>query len=88
MHNQLMRKKNESLDDEDNLLYEAAQLIIETGQASTSFLQRRLRIGNPRAGRLIDILEAKGVVSGPDGAKPRNVLMTIDEFEERYGKRA
>ena len=81
-------KKNESLDDEDNLLYEAARLIIETGQASTSFLQRRLRIGNPRAGRLIDILEAKGVVSGPDGAKPRNVLMTIDEFEERYGKRA
>ncbi len=70
--------------DEDALFFEAAELVISTGQASTSFLQRRLRIGNPRAGRLIDILEAKGVVSGPDGSKPRNVLMTMDEFNERF----
>ncbi|MGI6360732.1 MAG: DNA translocase FtsK 4TM domain-containing protein [Bacillota bacterium] len=70
--------------DEDSLFFEAAELILTTGQASTSFLQRRLRIGNPRAGRLIDILEANGVVSGPDGSKPRNVLMTMDEFNERF----
>ncbi len=70
---------------DDNLFYDAARMLITTGQASTSFLQRRFRIGNPRAGRLIDIMEQKGIVSGPDGSKPRNILVTIDEFEERFG---
>ncbi|MGI5891507.1 MAG: DNA translocase FtsK [Bacillota bacterium] len=70
--------------DEDALFFEAGELVISTGQASTSFLQRRLRIGNPRAGRLIDILESRGVVSGPDGSKPRNVLMTMDEFNAKF----
>ena len=73
-------------DDElDDLFYEAGMLIINTGQASTSFLQRRLAIGNPRAARLMDMLEAKGVVGGPNGSKPRDVLMSLDEFEEIYG---
>jgi len=79
-----IEKSEQRGEDEDILFVEAAHLIISTGQASTSFLQRRFRIGNPRAGRLIDILEAKGVVSGPDGAKPRNVLMTMDEFDTLY----
>ena len=78
------KTEQRSGEDEDILFVEAAHLIISTGQASTSFLQRRFRIGNPRAGRLIDILEAKGVVSGPDGAKPRNVLMTMEEFDSLY----
>lgn len=79
-----IEKTEQRGEDEDILFVEAAHLIISTGQASTSFLQRRFRIGNPRAGRLIDILEAKGVVSGPDGAKPRNVLMTMEEFDSLY----
>lgn len=79
-----IEKTEQRGEDEDILFVEAAHLVISTGQASTSFLQRRFRIGNPRAGRLIDILEAKGVVSGPDGAKPRNVLMTMEEFDSLY----
>ena len=73
---------NEELDE---LFYEAGMIIINTGQASTSFLQRRLAIGNPRAARLMDMLEAKGVVGGPNGSKPREILVSLDEFEEMYG---
>lgn len=72
-------------EDLDDLFFEAGMLIINTGQASTSFLQRRLAIGNPRAARIMDTLEAKGVVGGPNGSKPREILLTIDEFEELYG---
>ena len=73
-------------EDGDELLYDAAMLIISTGQASTSFLQRRLAIGNPRAARLMDILQAKGVVGGPKGSKPRYILITADEAEQMFGK--
>ncbi|MCR4963653.1 MAG: DNA translocase FtsK [Firmicutes bacterium] len=69
----------------DDLFVKAGRVIIGTGQASTSFLQRKLAIGNPRAARLIDTLEAKGVVGGPKGAKPRDILMSMEEFEELYG---
>ncbi len=73
------------LDDLDDLFYEAGMLIINTGQASTSFLQRRLSIGNPRAARIMDMLESEGVVGGPNGSKPREVLLDIGDFEEKYG---
>ncbi|MCL1873099.1 MAG: DNA translocase FtsK [Clostridiales bacterium] len=72
-------------DGEDALFWEAAQLVIRTGQASASFLQRRLRIGNPRASRLIDILEQKGIVSGPEGSKPRRVLVSMEQLENIFG---
>ena len=72
-------------DDRDELLYDAAMLIVSTGQASVSFLQRRLAIGNPRAARIMDQLEAKGVVGGSKGAKPRDILMSPDEIEELLG---
>ena len=72
-------------DGEDALFWEAAQLVIRTGQASASFLQRRLRVGNPRASRLIDILEQKGIVSGPEGSKPRRVLVSMEQLENIYG---
>lgn len=72
----------------DVLFFEAARLVIETGQASTSFLQRRFRIGNPRAARIMDILEEHGIVSGPDGAKPRNILISWDQFNEKFGEGA
>ncbi|WP_241004402.1 DNA translocase FtsK [Conexibacter sp. SYSU D00693] len=62
--------------DEDPLLGEAIQLVVEMGTASTSMLQRRLRLGYTRAGRLIDMLERRGVISGYEGSKPRQVLVT------------
>jgi len=62
--------------DEDPLLGDAIELVVEMGTASTSMLQRRLRLGYTRAGRLIDMLERRGVISGYEGSKPRQVLVT------------
>lgn len=62
--------------DEDPLLGDAIQLVAEMGTASTSMLQRRLRLGYTRAGRLIDMLERRGIISGYEGSKPRQVLVT------------
>jgi DNA segregation ATPase FtsK/SpoIIIE, S-DNA-T family len=62
--------------DEDPLLGDAIRLVIEMGTASTSMLQRRLRLGYTRAGRLIDMLERRAVISGYEGSKPRQVLVT------------
>ncbi len=68
---------------DDKLFYDAAKVVISTGRASASLLQRRLRIGYARAASLIDILEARGIVSQADGAKARNVLINdIDEISE------
>lgn len=72
-------------EDLDELLYDAAMTIVSTGQASVSFLQRRLSIGNPRAARIMDQLEMKGVVGGSKGAKPRDILMSPDEIEQLLG---
>jgi DNA segregation ATPase FtsK/SpoIIIE, S-DNA-T family len=62
--------------DEDALLADAIQLVAEMQTASTSMLQRRLRLGYTRAGRLIDMLERRGVISGYEGSKPRQVLIS------------
>ncbi len=62
--------------DEDPLLKDAITLVVEMGTASTSMLQRRLRLGYTRAGRLIDMLERRGVISGYEGSKPRQVLVS------------
>jgi S-DNA-T family DNA segregation ATPase FtsK/SpoIIIE len=62
--------------DEDPLLDEAILLVASMGTASTSMLQRRLRLGYTRAGRLIDMLERRGIISGYEGSKPRQVLIT------------
>ena len=62
--------------DEDPLLADAIRLVAEMQTASTSMLQRRLRLGYTRAGRLIDMLERRGVISGYEGSKPRQVLVT------------
>lgn len=60
----------------DTRLEEAVQIVIETGQASVSMLQRRMRVGYARAGRLIDEMERRGIVSEVDGVKPRKVLIS------------
>jgi DNA segregation ATPase FtsK/SpoIIIE, S-DNA-T family len=67
--------------DSDDLLADAAQLVIETGSASVSMLQRRLRVGYTRAGRLIDMLERRGIVGPWEGSKPRQILVESDEAE-------
>ena len=62
--------------DEDPLLEDAIELVVEMGTASTSMLQRKMRLGYTRAGRLMDMLERRGVISGYEGSKPRQVLIT------------
>jgi S-DNA-T family DNA segregation ATPase FtsK/SpoIIIE len=62
--------------DEDDLLEEAVHLVAQTQTASVSMIQRRLRVGYTRAGRLIDMLERRGVISGYEGSKPRQVLIS------------
>ena len=67
--------------DEDPLLEDAIRLVAEMGTASTSMLQRRLRLGYTRAGRLIDMLERRNVISGYEGSKPRQVLVAEADVE-------
>ncbi|MBI5996950.1 FtsK/SpoIIIE family DNA translocase [Clostridium perfringens] len=67
--------------DRDELLDEAIEIVVESGQASASYLQRRLRIGFNRAARIIEELEECGVISRRDGSKPRQVLLSKDELE-------
>ncbi len=67
--------------DADDLLADAAQLVIETGSASVSMLQRRLRVGYTRAGRLIDMLERRGIVGPWEGSKPRQIMVEPDEVD-------
>ena len=71
---------------EDNLFDEAARLAVATGKASTSLLQRRLRIGYGRAARLLDIMEHEGIIGPPDGSKPREILVAPTYFEEVDGR--
>ncbi len=76
-------EEGEEVDDE--LYQDAVRVVCEMGRASTSTLQRRLRIGYGRAARLIDLMEKDGIVGPPDGSKPREVLKKSDwmsEFDE------
>jgi S-DNA-T family DNA segregation ATPase FtsK/SpoIIIE len=66
--------------DQDDLLEDAARIVVESGTASVSMIQRRLRVGYTRAGRLIDMLERRGYISGYEGSKPRQVLVSMAEL--------
>ena len=69
-------------DDTDPFLMDAIDVVVETGQASTSFIQRRFKVGYARAGRIIDQMEERGIISGYQGSKPREVLMPKERWEE------
>ena len=69
-------------DDSDPLLMDAIDVVVETGQASTSFIQRRFKVGYARAGRIIDQMEERGIISGYQGSKPREVLVTKERLAE------
>ncbi|WP_084728464.1 FtsK/SpoIIIE family DNA translocase [Thermosyntropha lipolytica] len=69
---------------EDELFWEAVRIFVESGRASVSLLQRRLRIGYSRAARLVDMMEERGIVSEPDNNKKREVLIDRKQLEELY----
>lgn len=73
--------KGTELSDVDELLNEAIKIVVEYNQASTSFLQRKLRIGFNRASRIMDDLEERGIISEKDGSRPREVLISKEELE-------
>ena len=69
-------------DETDPFLMDAIEAVIEQGTASTSFIQRRFKVGYARAGRIIDQMEERGIISGYQGSKPREVLMSKERWEE------
>jgi len=72
---------SEAAEETDDLLPEAIDLVVRSGQASVSMLQRRFRIGYNRAARIVDMMEARGIIGPQDGSRPRQVLMTEAELE-------
>ncbi len=80
----VQNKKTMDLDDSDELLPQAISLIVEEGQASISFLQRKLKIGYARAARIVDQMEERGIVGGFEGSKPRKVLITEENLDDLY----
>ena len=73
-------------DDMDPLLMDCIELAIDAGQISASMIQRKHRVGYARAGRILDQMEKKGCISGFEGSKPRQTLITREQFYEMSGR--
>ena len=86
-HNTLIRNIKDipeydvDYDDTDPFLMDAIQLVIDTGQVSTSFIQRSFKVGYARAGKIMDQMEERGIISGYQGSKPREVLMSKETWQ-------
>ena len=72
-------------EDGDELLPAAVEVVLETGQASVSMLQRRLKLGYARAARIVDEMEEKGIVGPFQGSKPRAILITKEQWQAQKG---
>ena len=76
-------ESQESADDTDEYLEEAIDTVIMAGTASTSYIQRKFKVGYARAGRIIDQMEQRGIISGYEGSKPRRVLISKEQWKEQ-----
>ena len=88
MDNPLLNNGDEDDEGVDDRLEEAIDMVLTDGQASISMLQRRMKIGYARAGRLIDDMAARGIISKSAGSKPREVLMSREEYERSKAAQA
>jgi S-DNA-T family DNA segregation ATPase FtsK/SpoIIIE len=78
--------ENQTADEEvDEYLDQAIEMVVNDGQASVSYIQRKFRVGYARAARIIDQLEKRGIVGGHEGSKPRKVLITKEELDQMRG---
>ena len=83
-----VREEGGGVSDSDEMLPQAIEAVVEAGQASTSLLQRRLRVGYARAGRLVDEMEQRGIIGPHEGSKPRQVLITRQQWLEMQANQA
>src|SRR5262249_43235563 len=76
--------EDDSDDVDDQFFEQAVRLVVNNGQASTSMLQRRFRIGYTRAARIVEMMQERGIVGPLNGAKPREILVSKDEVEQMF----
>ena len=79
--------ENISVNPDDDLVNQAISIIVQTGNASTAFLQRKLKLGFPRAARIMDEIEEMGIIGPQEGAKPRKINITEEEWLEMQARR-